>query len=313
MGGGNSNSDAAVASLTREIDPSRIRTHVETLASFGPRCDSQPEGLAPAIEYLTSTLAASGYSVQKERCTHSLIQSNLVVERRGGTAPDTVIEIGAHYDTVPGSPGSDDNGSGVGGLLEIARVLRYADCGRTVRLCFFGLEEEGRRSGSFDHVALLETRPAEQHLGILVFEMIGYCRKEAGSQRAPIRIPGIFWPPDTGNFICVIANLRSAGIATRFERAARRFVPELRIYAVKRLGALLQDAARSDHVPYWRAKRRGVMITDTANFRNPHYHKASDTPDTLDYEFCTLVTRATAATMLKWAATERASRFETAG
>lgn len=295
-----------------QIDPARIRAHVEALVSFGPRCDSCPEGLARAVDHLTAALSQCGYSILRETCQHSSLQANLIVERRGSAEPDSVIELGAHYDTVAGSPGADDNGSGLGALLEIARVLQNVECRRTVRLCFFGLEEEPRRSGSADHVSLIEKRPSERHLGILVFEMVGYRRREPGSQRAPMRIPGIFWPPDTGDFICLITDWASAGIATRFERAARRFVPDLPIYSVKRLGVFLRDAARSDHVPYWRAKRKGMMITDTANFRNPHYHKATDTPDTLDYDFCALVAQAAAATVLEWAAIERTVSLEAA-
>ena len=131
--------------------------------------------------------------------------------------------------------------------------------------------------------------------------MIGYRSYESNSQRTPFRIPLVLWPPRTGDFITVVSDFQSSSIATRFQKAARKYVPTLRVFLVKRIGRLLRDGIRSDHSMYWQAGRRGVMITDTANFRNPNYHLPTDTPDTLDFNFVVQVAQAAAATSLEWA------------
>jgi hypothetical protein len=116
-----------------------------------------------------------------------------------------------------------------------------------------------------------------------------------------VRIPLILSPPDVGNFIVVVGNWSSGGLGNRFESAIDRYVPELDYFSLNRLGGFLKDAVRSDHYPYWEADLKGLMITDTANFRNPHYHRPSDTPETLDPLFLRNVARAAAATMMEWA------------
>jgi hypothetical protein len=110
----------------------------------------------------------------------------------------------------------------------------------------------------------------------------------------------LFSPPTTGNFIAVVGNFRSGGLGNRFERAAKDYVPALPYFSANRVGGLFRDALRSDHKPYWDEGYRAIMLTDTANFRNPHYHRASDTPDTLNFTFLRRVTQAVAATLLSW-------------
>lgn len=111
----------------------------------------------------------------------------------------------------------------------------------------------------------------------------------------------MFSPPTTGDFIAVVGDLRSLPFANAVQRSARQYVPGLRLYPVKRLGGLLREAARSDHLPYWRSGRRGLLVTDTANLRNPNYHKATDTLGTLDLEFAAEVTRAVAGAVAQLA------------
>jgi Zn-dependent M28 family amino/carboxypeptidase len=251
------------------------------------------------VAYLKQTLDQYGYEVEDER-SDSEYQTNVIAELPGTISKNRVFEIGAHYDTKPNTPGADDNASGLAGLLEIARAMAGVKSRRTVRFCFFGLEET-TRGGSRSHVARMISRRNERLAGVLVFEMIGYRTYESNSQRTPLRIPLVLWPPRTGDFIAVISDFRSTSIATRFQKAAKQYVPTLRVYLVKRIGRLLRDGIRSDHSMYWKAGRKGVMITDTANFRNPNYHLPSDTPDTLDFQFVAQVAQAAAATALEWA------------
>ena len=281
------------------IDEAKIRSHVESFCKIGPRCDHFPSSIHSTVAYLKQALDQYGYEVEEER-SDSEYQTNVIAELPGTISKNRVFEIGAHYDTKPNTPGADDNASGLAGLLEIARVMAGVKSRRTVRFCFFGLEETNR-GGSRSHVAQMISRRNERLAGVLVFEMIGCRTYESNSQRTPLRIPLVLWPPRTGDFIAVISDFRSTSIATRFQKAAKQYVPTLRVYLVKRIGRLLRDGIRSDHSMYWQAGRKGVMITDTANFRNPNYHLPSDTPDTLDFQFVAQVAQAAAATALEWA------------
>ena len=281
------------------IDEAKIRSHVESFCKIGPRCDDFPSSIHSTVAYLKQALNQYGYEVEEER-SDSEYQTNVIAELPGTIFKNRVFEIGAHYDTKPTTPGADDNASGLAGLLEIARVMAGVKSRRTVRFCFFGLEETSR-GGSRSHVAQMISRRNESLAGVLVFEMIGCRTYESNSQRTPLRLPLVLWPPRTGDFIAVISDFRSTSIATRFQKAAKQYVPTLRVYLVKRIGRLLRDGIRSDHSTYWQAGRKGVMITDTANFRNPNYHLQSDTPDTLDFQFVAQVAQAAAATALEWA------------
>jgi len=288
-----------ICDCIKRIDQAKVRAAVETFCKIGPRCDELPSSIHSTLGYLKQSLNQYGYQVREER-TDSEYQTNVIAELPGAISKNWVFEIGAHYDTRPNTPGADDNASGLAGLLEIARALGGIKCRRTIRFCFFGMEET-TRGGSRSHVAEIISRSDERLAGVLVFEMIGYRTYEPNSQRTPYRIPLILWPPRTGDFITVVSDFRSSPIATRFQKAARKYVPTLRVYPVKRIGRLLKDGIRSDHSMYWQASRRGVMITDTANFRNPNYHLPSDTPDTLDFDFVAQVAKAAAATALEWA------------
>jgi Zn-dependent M28 family amino/carboxypeptidase len=292
--------DPKIAELIAGIDEPLVRQHVQRLAGLGPRSVDDADSVIGAIAYLKSALEGFGYKVDLEPFGTEPYEVNLVAELRGASISDRVFELGAHYDTVRGSPGADDNASGVAGVLAVAEILKRAAIRRTIRFCLFGAEESGLR-GSYAHVRAIRENTHQRVEGIAVFEMIGYRTQAPKSQRTPVRIPLVIWPPRTGDFIAVVSNFRSRRIAIRFEQAAARYVPELRVYAVKRLGDFFRDATRSDHLPYWRNRLSGVMITDTANFRNPNYHKPTDTAETLDYEFLVSVSRTAAAMLLEWA------------
>lgn len=288
-----------IAARLSEVEEERIRDHVSRITQFGPRCDERPDAVHNTIAYLTSCLQASGYSVLTESYGANL-QVNVLAEAVGLVDPSRILEFAAHYDTVPNSPGADDNASGIAGLLELARVLARASIARTIRFCFFAMEEVDK-GGSRAHVEALAARPHESVAGTVVYEMIGFRTDAPKSQGTPFRFPFVLWPPTTGDFIALVSNSKSRSIATLFARATRCYVPALRIYVLKRLGGYLGDAVRSDHVSYWRAGRKGIMVTDTANFRNPNYHQSSDTAETLDYRFITQIVQASVAMALEWA------------
>jgi len=197
--------------------------------------------------------------------------------------PDRVLELGAHYDTF-GNPGADDNCSGVAGVLEAARILAEIPTERSIRFCLYDLEEVGC-VGSQGHVKLLQDKAlfpkGALFDGAIVLEMIGYSSEEKGAQETPVRIPLIVDPPRTGDFILVLGNLKSGYLGHDYERAIEMYVDGLEYYSMNRLGGWFKDAVRSDHSAYWRAGLPAIVISDTANLRNPNYHRESDTTEPL--------------------------------
>ncbi len=291
----------AIPPIIEQITPESCRQQLSSLLELGPRCAGVEEETIRAVEYLTRRLEQMGYQVQREPAGSWLDveQVNLIVEIEGHVDPTTIVEAGAHYDTVRDCPGADDNGSGVAGLLEIARVLADHRPERTVRLCFFAAEEVGLM-GSEAHVARILEDSSRRVDGMLDLEMIGYYSSEAGSQDAPIRIPLLVSLPYQGDFILVAGNFDSGGLGNIFEGCVHRYVRDLNYFSANRVAGYFGDASRSDHYPYWQAGLRAIMLTDTANFRNPHYHRPTDTIDTIDFDFMCGVTRATAASLIEW-------------
>lgn len=305
-----------IARRVSGVSEERLRADIDALTRNGPRSPKNLPGMRAALTYLKGELIRAGYEVREEiisfdarEATEPLVEEsspplgsphryvNLIAELPGNPGAP-ILELGAHYDSVIQSVGADDNASGVAGVLEIARMMSGLRLERTVRFCFFCLEEYGLK-GSDHHAGQIRIRD-ELLEGIIVFEMIGYATEQPGSQEAPARIPFLVWPPTVGNFITVVGNISSGGLGNLVEDAAERYVPRLKYYSVNRIGGFFSDAARSDHSPYWTRGYRGIMLTDTANFRNPHYHRETDTPDTLNYKFMREVTQAGLATALEW-------------
>jgi len=286
----------AIADAVKRIDKGKLKTHVEALTQAGPRSVNDRQATDHAVRYIKSLLSGYGYQPIEEPLGSSFV--NIIAEHKGMGKSSRILELGAHYDTVDGSPGADDNGSGVAAILEIARVLSAVETKHMVRFCFFALEEHGR-DGSYYHVEQIRNR-SEELDGAIILEMIGYATDQPDTQATPARIPLLFSPPTTGNFIAVVGNFRSGGLGNRFERAANHYVPALPYFSANRVGGFFKDALRSDHKPYWDNGYRAIMLTDTANFRNPHYHNTSDVPDTLNYDFLHRVTQAITATLLSF-------------
>lgn len=315
--------DVSRASRARAeaVNEERLRADVARLVEIGSAIDVRREGAtrrlgpgnlraqADKLAHLRGVLEPLGYAIEIETfdlppryATAQHRGMNLIATKRGTTQPDRVLELGAHYDTMS-NPGADDNSSGVAGALEVARLLAQVPLAKTVRFCFFDFEELGML-GSAEHVRRITTGPKKEKFeGVLVFEMIGYAVDGANTQRMPFRVPLLVDPPRTGNFIAVLGDMRSGPLGAAFERAADRVTPPLRYFSLNRLAGFVPDAARSDHAMYWKANLPGVMLTDTANFRNPHYHKATDLPETLNFAFMAQVVRATTLCLLEQAGT----------
>lgn len=240
-----------------------------------------------------------------------------VVGVREGEIRDAVVVL-AHHDTVPGTVGADDNGSGVVALMELARLLGGVRSRRSIVLAAVDHEE----LGFLGAYRLVEKLRAERTVvGAYVFEMLGYTSAEPGSQTLPPRI-GLLYPGQVGriranadraDFTAVLYKGSGRTLAVTFAEALAgldsptvllRTPTDLPVIGpvLARTVPFTRDFGRSDHVPFWAAGLPAVQITDTANFRNPHYHKATDVPATLDYERLADVTAATALAVERLAA-----------
>ncbi|WP_144126601.1 M20/M25/M40 family metallo-hydrolase [Catellatospora sichuanensis] len=287
--------------MTEVIDAAALRKHIGRLTAFGPRHRDDSRAVSAALDHITGCLAGYGYEVVREPYGDAPHEVNLLAER-AGTAMAPVLEIGAHWDSVAGSPGADDNASGVAGLLELARICAAEPAApRTVRFCFFGGEEHdpGPCNGSRAHVARLDATRADVE-GIIVLEMIGYRDLRPGSQTFPdadgqadLDLTRLH----RADFIAAVGNVEAAAYLAAIGDGGAAQVPPLPVVAVPLPSDHEANGARSDHQPYWASGRLGVMVTDTAEFRNPHYHQPTDTLDTLDLDFAAQVTQAVADAM----------------
>lgn len=288
--------------MTDVIRVAALREHIGRLTAYGPRHRGDRRAVSAALDHITGCLAGYGYEVVREPYGDAPHEVNLLAERAGtGTAP--VLEVGAHWDSVAGSPGADDNASGVAGLLEIARLCAAEPpAPRTVRFCFFGGEEHdpGPCNGSRAHVARLDAAGADVE-GVIVLEMIGYRDLRPGSQTFPDADADADGQagadptrPQRGDFIAAIGNVEAAAYLAAIGDGGAVQVPPLPVLAVPVPADHAADGARSDHQPYWASGRLGVMVTDTAEFRNPHYHRPTDTLETLDLDFAAQVTQCVA-------------------
>jgi len=265
-----------------------LRQHVDRLAGLiGPRHVGRPVALGAAATLIERELTAAGYQVARQSYrAQGEDVSNLVAELAGTSHPDKVIVLGAHYDTVPTTPGADDNASAVAVLLEAARLLHDCQPKRTVRFVAFPCEEPPHfytgEMGSQVYARGCRSR-GDKILGMLCLEMVGYYSTVANSQQLPAAIPKLLrWAfPRRGNFLAAVGNMRSLKLLWRFRRGFKRAV-RFPLFSIC-LPELVHDIRLSDNSSFWDQGYPALMLTDTSYLRNPHYHLASDTPDTLDY------------------------------
>ena len=274
-----------VGEQTRETRSTEDRLYEDVRVLSEEYADRNAENrgvLNDAGVWVGQRLGSMGYAVDLEQVNEQKPERgfNVVAELRGTTRPDEIIVIGAHYDAELNTPGADDNASGVAAMLELARRFADAPMDRTVRWVGFTNEESsnsyGGVMGSFAYARAAKNRN-ESVVAMMSLEMLGYYDDAPGSQRYPFDQSmaaqlGMNLP-DTGDFIGVVgesisASMRSSGRANVVEAA---------------LPAMVRAIWRSDHGNFWMAGYNAVMITDTSEFRTPHYHQESDTIETLDF------------------------------
>jgi len=263
----------------------QLRRDVEYLAvTIGERNIGCYPQLVRTAAFIENELTEVGYEVARQEYEVWGVKcDNLEVEIAGSTRADEIVIVGGHYDTVPGSPGANDNGSGVAATLALARAFAGSSPERTLRFVAFVNEEppyfQSEEMGSLVYARRSRERD-ENVVAMLSMETIGYFSDEPGSQQYP---PGFrLFYPSQGNFIGVVGNFGSRKLvrqAVKIFRANADFPCE-----GGALPGLIVGVGWSDHWSFWQEGYQAVMITDTAPFRYPHYHQASDTPDKLDFD-----------------------------
>lgn len=267
------------------VDVERLRSHLTPL-STERYLDTE---LATARDYLTDALVAYGYTPEQQSFGAGATQGINLVATRPGTDPEAgALLVGAHYDTVQYSPGADDNASAVAATLEIARLFANYPTPRSLKIVFFDQEERQPDGfGLLGSTAFVENPENVAELqGAVILEMLGYVCEETGCQQYPSGLP-LSGLPDQGNFLGAIGDFPHAELLQAFQAANTPELPMITLPVPINNIAALPDLFRSDHVPFWLNGIGAVMVTDTADFRNPHYHLPTDTPDTLDEPFLT--------------------------
>lgn len=280
------------SSLSALVSRDRLLEHLRALEGERHPFDS-PERLARAQRYVGDQLRQAGLDVHLDDVSY-LGQSFVNVLARPVAVEETQprLIVGAHLDTVPGTPGADDNTSGLAVMLETARVImahrppapansRRAGPQAPVEFAAFTLEEVGML-GSGHYAARLK-RQGVSLLGMVSLEMVGFTESEGRQQYPPLLKR--FFPP-VGNFIGLAANPRSKPLLQAVA-SAMRAIPGLPVETIvlPMNGWVVPESRLSDHSPFWDAGYQALLITDTAFLRNPHYHQPTDTIETLDLEF----------------------------
>jgi hypothetical protein len=315
-----------------QIRPDRLRSLVESIP--GPRSRLHaPEAMAAADDLITDAWRAAGWLVGRQRLRfrsvrgsldrldpgprrgprghtyRDLAGTNLVAIAEGET--DEAVVFVAHHDTVDGSPGADDNGAGVAVLMELADRLRDRHFRRTVILA----------APDFEEIGLIGSRPLVRWLRTLydvraavVFDPIGFMDPRPGSAPVPPTIARLY-PGQAarmaerrhrGDSVVAIYRRRSADLVRRWSRCLAATIGAERVIQLRdpldlpvvgpalAMHPMARNFSRSDHVNFWAAGMPAIQVTNTANFRNPNYHRPTDTADTLDYETLARVAAASA-------------------
>ncbi len=261
----------------------RLMQHVRILSgTIGERNLHRPLALGAAADHIRQTWKSQGFEVAEER--FNIVDqpcSNLVVEQRGSKQPETIVLVGAHYDSVIGSPGANDNATGVAILLEMSRAFSRETLGRTVRFVAFVNEEPPyfltEMMGSRQHARQVRKR-GEGIAAMFSLETLGYYSNATESQRYPSPFRAFY--PKTGNFLGVVGNLSSRGLVVDF---LRQFM-SVSDFPVEGIATFewIPGINWSDHWSFWQEGYPALMLTDTAPYRYPEYHSLRDVAEKIN-------------------------------
>ncbi len=263
------------------VDPQQLRRNLQAIVGERSPFSGQRH-LAEVESFIEKELASYSLAVESDTFSYRGKNFRNIVGRLSAQRGASLIILGAHFDSVEGTPGADDNASGLAVLLEAARLLSRAGLRSELLFCAFNLEELNMIGSTYFAKKL---KAAEVKVDAMIsLEMIGYTDPRPGSQKYPIGLSWLY--PDRGDFIGVIGNWNSSSLLRRFTRQMRQ-VPGLPVetLSVPGNGGLVPAVRLSDHSPFWDLGYPALMVTDTSFFRNPHYHGPRDTLDTLNLDF----------------------------
>jgi Zn-dependent M28 family amino/carboxypeptidase len=271
---------AVVEHLAAAIGPRAMRT--ARWDAERNRNAVEETSLETTAAFLERRLGALGCAAARDEYeVNGTPVCNLVVTFEGMKRADEVVIVGAHYDTVPQSPGANDNATGVAALLAVAADLVGRGPDRTVRLLFFVNEENPYGSmglmGSQVYARRCRER-GDRIVAMISLDSLGYYDTSPGSQQYPWPLSWMY--PSSGDFIGFVSDLKNAGLLDRCVAAFRAAVD----FPSEGLAMDIDDVGRSDHSSFWREGYPGIMMTDSANFRDAHYHQATDSPARLDFD-----------------------------
>jgi hypothetical protein len=283
------------------VDETQLMAHVQAIAQQPRDNASQKEitrrYISEQLARYEMTVEPQQYGLERQKSTGVDSGLNLVAEIPGSDPAAGSILLGAHYDSYLDSPGADDNGSAIATLLEAARIFSTqakaleaagaSSAPRSLKLVFFDQEEQQiDGSGLLGSLAFTEQASNLTNIkGAIILDMLGYACHTPGCQSYPPRLP-IPNLPETGDFLAVLGLQDYGDLLGAFTLSAQTTSPTVMSLPVpKPMLNLFPDLLRSDHAPFWDKGIPAVFVTDTANFRNPHYHQREDTSDTLDPAF----------------------------
>ncbi|MCX5855821.1 MAG: M20/M25/M40 family metallo-hydrolase [Deltaproteobacteria bacterium] len=266
-------------------DTRQFYRHVEHMSvRIGSRSVYEYSKLEETKRYIVSCLENFGYTPELQKVTYDgQVFNNVTASIKGKSSPDETVVIGAHYDTVFGAPGADDNASAVAVLLEMSRILKSFPPGRTIKLVFFVLEEPPvfRTEHMGSYVYAKDAKAKNENIKAMIcLEMLGYYADKKGGQTFPLPLMGLMYS-STPDFIAVVGNLQSRSLVERVKNTLKRN-QGIPVESLSTVG-FVPGVDFSDHWSFWKMGYPAVMITDTAFYRNPNYHTEKDTIDTLDF------------------------------
>jgi Zn-dependent M28 family amino/carboxypeptidase len=288
--------DPSICGLISQVSIDRLEKHVKKIEGLRHGWENYAI-LAEKAGYIEDTFRSLNVTVENQEVLfHGRAYRNIIATKKGRESDKPWVLLGAHYDAAWGSPGADDNASGVAVLLEAAHILNTTSFDRTIQFVAFTLEEPQPQTIHFligsDFFAKKARRLNTQYEAALILESVGYTDTAEDSQFVPafIRTP----IPKKGDFLGIIANKRSKPVMEAFHDAVAAYAPGLIAvpYSVPLSGRLIPETRFSDHAPFWDQGYPAIMLTDTAMFRNPHYHTHRDRHETLDFTFMHNVTKA---------------------
>ncbi len=276
------------------VSQKNLYQHVQYLTEIRPYRNYQNlESLNQVAYYIEHQFKEYGYTPEAQTYQAKGSQYQNIIAHYGNQEGKRIV-IGAHYDVDGDQPGADDNASAVAGLLEIARLLQVLQpkLKHRIDLVAFSLEEAPffytKWMGSAVHARFLKEQEIELEL-MVCLEMIGFFSDAPHSQQFPMpELASIY--PNTANFICLVGRTEESNIVEKFKEKMLNHA-DIDVQSICAPVNLVTDITRSDHYNYWISGYPALMITDTSFLRNPNYHQATDTIETLDFEKMTEVVR----------------------